>query len=69
MKRALLIWNPAAGRMGAEQAVKEAARVLKQAGWRVQLEGSKSATHITELARGATQTGMDAVFIAGGMGQ
>ena len=68
MKKAMLIWNPAAGRMGAEGIVRQAARVLGELGWEVRVEGSKRAGHVTELAKEAAQTEMEAVFVAGGDG-
>jgi len=68
MKKAMLIWNPAAGRMGAEGVVREAARVLAEKGWEMCIERSRSAEHVTGLAREAAQAEMDAVFVAGGDG-
>ncbi|NUM49398.1 MAG: diacylglycerol kinase family lipid kinase [Anaerolineales bacterium] len=66
MKKAMLIWNPAAGRVGAERDVREAARALT--GWEVHFEPSQSAAHVTELAQTAARENWEAVFVAGGDG-
>lgn len=68
MKRARLIWNPAAGRVNMAREVREAAGVLKTAGWNLSLTQSQNAAQVTELAREAAQAGWEAVFVAGGDG-
>jgi YegS/Rv2252/BmrU family lipid kinase len=68
MKNAMLIWNPGAGRVNVEREVGEARRVLAAGGWEITLEPSRSAAHVTDLARQAAQTGLEAVFVAGGDG-
>ncbi len=68
MKKAMLIWNPAAGRVGVEKEVRAAARAWGAAGWDVRFERSESAEHITTLAQEAAREAFDSVWVAGGDG-
>lgn len=64
----MLIWNPMAGRGSLGVKVNQAARVLLETGWNLQVKESKSATHVTELARQAAEEHLRALFVAGGDG-
>lgn len=68
MKRARLIWNPAAGRIEVASKLREAAQTLETAGWQVEVVPSQNAAHVTELARDTAQAGWEAVFAVGGDG-
>jgi diacylglycerol kinase (ATP) len=68
MRRALLVYNPMAGRFPARPLVERAGDVLRQQGWDLQLEQTQGGEDITRLARQAAGDGMDGFFIAGGDG-
>lgn len=68
MPQALLIYNPAAGRIPPEYLAKQAAKTFRDLDWEVEVEPTKDAQHITELAREAAISNMDALFLAGGDG-
>lgn len=65
---ALLVYNPAAGRVSVRPFVYRAVRVLREAGWSVRIVATKSGEHATQLARQAAAEGLDAVFAVGGDG-
>lgn len=68
MRRAILAYNPAAGRYPSRLLAERAANVLRQHGWHITLESSQSGEHITQLARQAAADGLEAFFVAGGDG-
>lgn len=68
MRRALLIYNPAAGRFPARILVKRAIGVLEDAGWDVSMVTSRSGRSLHPLAIKAARSGCEAVFVAGGDG-
>ncbi len=68
MKEALIIYNPAAGRMSASPLLGAVIRSLRKVGWRAQAEPTRSGEHATELARQAAGQKIDAVFAIGGDG-
>jgi diacylglycerol kinase (ATP) len=68
MLRAMLIYNPAAGRYPSRLLTERAANVLKDNGWQIQVEETLSGVHITRLANQASQEKMDAFIVVGGDG-
>jgi YegS/Rv2252/BmrU family lipid kinase len=68
MPRAILAYNPAAGRYPSRLLAERAANVLRQHGWHITLESTQSGEHITQLASQAATAGLDAFFVAGGDG-
>jgi YegS/Rv2252/BmrU family lipid kinase len=68
MRRGLLLFNPAAGRIPVDRFVRGIIRALTAAGWRMDSAGTLSGTHATHAARQAASEGYDAVFAIGGDG-
>jgi len=68
MRRALLIYNPSAGRFPASPLVKRAADVLRGASWDVNIVASTSGEKLRPLAAEAVRNDCEAVFVAGGDG-
>jgi YegS/Rv2252/BmrU family lipid kinase len=68
MRRALLIYNPVAGRYPSWLLTERAARVLRKEGWKIEIETTQDGEHITQLARQAGQEKLEALFVAGGDG-
>ncbi|HUF37275.1 MAG TPA: diacylglycerol kinase family protein [Anaerolineales bacterium] len=68
MPRALLIYNPNAGRFPPETAARRAAERLRAHGWEIDIEPTRDAGHVTELATCAASEGLDALILAGGDG-
>lgn len=68
MRRALLIYNPYAGRFPSRMIIERAAGVFKQHGWQIHLEQSLDGEHITALAKQAALEEMDALLVVGGDG-
>jgi YegS/Rv2252/BmrU family lipid kinase len=68
MRRALLIYNPIAGRYPSWLLTERAARVLQKEGWEIEIVTTQDGDHVTRLARQAASEGMDAFFVAGGDG-
>jgi len=68
MQPALLIYNPAAGRVSVRPYVYRAVKVLRAAGWSVRIVATKSGIHATELACQAAADRLAAVFAVGGDG-
>ncbi|MFU8770857.1 MAG: diacylglycerol/lipid kinase family protein, partial [Anaerolineales bacterium] len=68
MRRALLIFNPTAGRFPSWLLAERAARILKNHGWEVEIERTIDGDHITSLAKQAVQGNMEALFVVGGDG-
>lgn len=68
MKRAILAYNPTAGRFPSRLLAERAARVLQENGWAIHLEQTQSSEHISQMARQAAEAGLEAFFMAGGDG-
>jgi len=68
MKRAILAYNPTAGRFPSRLLAERAARVLQENGWRIHLEQTRSGEHIAQMACQAAEASLDAFFMAGGDG-
>ena len=68
MRRALLLYNPAAGRTPIKTFVPSVVGPLRAAGWRVELAETLSGSHATSVAREAAAEKFDAVFAVGGDG-
>jgi diacylglycerol kinase (ATP) len=68
MADALLIYNPAAGRISVRPFIAGVIRVLNDHGWRVEVAESVNGRHTTHLARMAAQENFRAVFAIGGDG-
>jgi YegS/Rv2252/BmrU family lipid kinase len=65
--QALLVYNPAAGRIPVGPFVYRAAEILRRAGWQVRIMPTRSGDHAVELAKQAAGQ-VDAVFAIGGDG-
>ncbi len=68
MVDALLIYNPAAGRISVRPFIGEVVRTLNDKGWRVEVAESMNGRHTTQLACLAAQENFRAVFAVGGDG-
>lgn len=68
MPRALLLYNPAAGRLSVRPFLPSMTRVLADAGWQTEVTATQSGAHATESARQAAVEKFDAVFASGGDG-
>lgn len=68
MLRALLIYNPNAGRFPPAQAAEKAGDILRSHGWDVHVERTQDAQHVETLAQQAAQDNLDALIVAGGDG-
>jgi len=68
MADALLIYNPAAGRISVRPFIGGVIRTLNDHGWRVEVAESVNGRHTTQLARMAAREGFRAVFAIGGDG-
>ena len=68
MLRAMMVYNPAAGRYPSRLLTERAANVLKNNGWQIRIEETRSGEHITRLANQAVQDEMDAFLVVGGDG-
>jgi diacylglycerol kinase (ATP) len=68
MVDALLIFNPAAGRISVRPFIGGVIRTLNDSGWRVEVAESLNGRHTTQLARVAAQENFRAVFAIGGDG-
>lgn len=68
MPRAMIVYNPAAGRLPPETSIGKCAFIFRESGWQVESLPSQSGAHLTELARQAASKGMDAFIVAGGDG-
>ena len=65
--QALLVYNPAAGRIPVGPFVYRTARILRRAGWQARIVPTRSAEHAATLARDAAGQ-VDVVFAVGGDG-
>lgn len=68
MRRALLIYNPAAGKYPVGPFIPAVDRALSAAGWYVEVMPTRSGEHVTALARQAAADRFDALFVVGGDG-
>ncbi len=68
MPKALLIYNPNAGRFSPVEASQNAAKALESHGWAVEVTGTRDAAHVDELACSAASEGLDVLVVAGGDG-
>jgi YegS/Rv2252/BmrU family lipid kinase len=68
MADALLVYNPAAGRISVRPFVGGVVRALNDHGWRVEVAETLNGRHTTQLARIAAQENFKAVFAVGGDG-
>lgn len=68
MSKALLIYNPYAGRFPSALLAERAAVALLNAGWMVRMQQTQGPEHVTALARQAAEEGLDALFAVGGDG-
>lgn len=68
MLNGLLVYNPYAGRYPSWLLSERAANVLRRHGWQIDMRQSQQAMDITNFARQASDSGMDALFVVGGDG-
>jgi diacylglycerol kinase (ATP) len=68
MRKGLLLYNPAAGRVPIKRYVRGVLRPLNAAGWQVEIAETLSGSHATSVARQAAAEKYDAVFAIGGDG-
>ena len=68
MRRALVIYNPAAGRFSVRPFISGAVQELESAGWKAEAVKTQSGAHAVELAKQAVSEKMDAAFAVGGDG-
>ncbi|HXG36705.1 MAG TPA: diacylglycerol kinase family protein [Dehalococcoidia bacterium] len=67
-KKALVIVNPTAHNLPAQEALEETDEWLRAQGWQVRWEVTQEPGHATELARGAAEEDLSVVFACGGDG-
>ncbi|HLF76842.1 MAG TPA: diacylglycerol kinase family protein [Dehalococcoidia bacterium] len=68
MRKAAVIYNPAARTAPKRQRLHDAAASLEPDGWQVELLATEAAGHATQLAREAAAAGAEVVFACGGDG-
>ncbi len=68
VRKGLLLYNPAAGRLPVKRFVRSIMRPLRLAGWQVEIAETLSGSHATSIARNAAAEKYDAVFAIGGDG-
>jgi len=68
MRRALLMYNPTAGRFPLRPFIGQITRTLAHSGWHTDVLATTSGAHVTESARRAADEKYDAVFVSGGDG-
>jgi len=68
MLRALLIYNPNAGRFPPAEAAHRTAGLLRSRGWEIDVAATRDAGHVSDLAARAAADGLDALIVAGGDG-
>jgi diacylglycerol kinase (ATP) len=68
MQRAILVYNPMAGRFPARALAERAGDILREQGWDLEITQTEGGEHITRLARQAADAGLDGFFVAGGDG-
>lgn len=67
-RRGRVIYNPAAGRFSVAPFLGRASKVLRRAGWQIEIQEAYGETQLTEAAQSAIEDRCDAVFVAGGDG-
>src|SRR5512142_1117875 len=68
MAHALILYNPAAGRISVRPFIGGVVRALNDHGWRVEVAETLNGRHTTQLARIAAKENFRAVFAIGGDG-
>jgi YegS/Rv2252/BmrU family lipid kinase len=68
MQKALVIYNPIAGRFPVKPFLRSVERVLTGSGWQVDTAATRSGDHAIQLAKGAASQGYTAAFAVGGDG-
>lgn len=68
VRKGLLLYNPAAGRVAVKTFLPSVLGPLQSAGWQVEIAETLSGSHATSVARQAAVDGFDAVFAIGGDG-
>jgi diacylglycerol kinase (ATP) len=68
MRRALLLYNPVAGRFPVKPFLGSVTKTLAHAGWTTDVVATQSGQHATETARRAAAERYDALFASGGDG-
>jgi diacylglycerol kinase (ATP) len=68
MRKALVIYNPVAGRFPVKPFLKAIDAELAQVGWRVDIVATQSGDHAVQLGRQAAAEGFEAAFAIGGDG-
>jgi len=68
MRKGLLLYNPAAGRVPVRPFVRGIVRPLTSSGWEIEVAETLSGRHATQVARQAAVEKYDAVFAIGGDG-
>ncbi len=68
MRRALLLYNPVAGRFPVKPFLRSVTKTLANSGWQTEVLATQSGQHATESARQAALEKFDAVFASGGDG-
>jgi diacylglycerol kinase (ATP) len=68
MRRALLLYNPVAGRFPVKPFLASVTKTLAESGWQTDVLATQSGAHATASARQAADEKFDAVFASGGDG-
>jgi diacylglycerol kinase (ATP) len=68
MRRALLLYNPVAGRFSVKSFLRSVTKTLAQSGWQTEVTATQSGQHATESAHQAADEKFDVVFASGGDG-
>lgn len=68
MRKAWLVYNPAAGRFRARWLLDKAVRALEDGGWQLSVHETTNGRDLVDLAADAVKQECEAVFVAGGDG-
>jgi len=68
MRRGLLLYNPAAGRLSVRPYLGRVLRFLRAAGWKMEVDVTLNGRHAVQAARQAAAEKFEAVFAVGGDG-
>ncbi len=68
MRRGLLLYNPAAGRLSVRPYLGRVLRTLRAAGWKMEVDVTLNGRHAAQAARQAAEENYEAVFAVGGDG-
>jgi YegS/Rv2252/BmrU family lipid kinase len=68
MPRALLVYNPVAGRYPSRLLTERAAGVFQSRGWQIEIATTQSGEHISRLAQQAVEDNLEAFIVVGGDG-